>query len=186
MKSLAQRILLLAIIFAIAFLGCGKQEGHSGETHVAESKHDEHGDEKHGTTEHKHSEECKHDKSEEKGEHVEHDDLDEGHDGSGDPHDLTYTKLADVKIGSATFQVSTAKNGQVVKVSTAPPIEAIVRGLIVNSKGEESIKTKAAYCGGHKAWTIVFEECPEIDAGSRLILEVEARGQTEKATLKLK
>jgi len=186
MKSLVQRILLLAIVSAIALLGCGKHGEHRGETQVAESKHDEHGDEEHSTTEHKHTEECKHNKSEEKGEHVEDDDHDGGHDESGDPHDLTYTKLADAEICSAKFVVAIAKGGQAVKVSTTPPIDAIVRGLIVNSRGDESIKTKASYCGGHKAWTIAFEECPEIDAGSRLILEVEVSGQTDRATLKLK
>lgn len=182
MKSLVQRILLLAIICTIALVGCGKHEEHRGETLATESKHDEHDGEEHSTAE------GKHDESEEKGEHADDHDEDhaDDHDGSGDPHDLTYTKLADAEIGSSTFAVAIANGGQAVKVSTTPPIEAIVRGLIVNSKGEESIKTKAAYCGGHKAWTIVFEECPEIDAGSTLTLEVEAKGQTAQATLKLK
>lgn len=55
--------------------------------------------------------------------------------------------------------------------------DTVVRATIVNGKGEESLKSKAAFEDGH--FSINVEEAPELDAKSKLVIDVESNDKEE-------
>lgn len=129
---------------------------------------------------HEHGEDCDHDHAEAPADHADHDDH------SNCSHGAPQQELAEVVAHNVTFHVSMGSVGQFVIKADKADAHTEIRGTIVNSHGDESLKAKATTADGGKTYQLNITELPTPLTDATVILEIGHGDDIEEKTIKLK